>query len=63
MVGELACFNDPESYANNAVDGSKEELYEQLQQEVEAPPRHDVVIVMGDLNAKIGEDNEGWMWK
>ena len=28
--------------------------------EVEATPRHDVLIVMGDLNAKIGEDNEGW---
>ena len=34
--------------------------YEQLQREVETTPRHDVLIVMGDVNAKIGEDNEGW---
>ena len=45
---------------NDAEDESKEEFYEQLQREVEATPRHDVLIVMGDLNAKIGEDNEGW---
>ena len=45
---------------NDAEDESKEEFYEQLQREVEATPRHDVLIVMGDLNAKIGQDNEGW---
>ena len=43
---------------NDAEDESKEEFYEQLQWEVEATLRHDVLIVMGDLNAKIGEDNE-----
>ena len=45
---------------NDAEDESKEVFYEQLQREVEAAPRYDVLIVMGDLNAKIGEDNEGW---
>ena len=45
---------------NDAEDESKEEFYEQLQREVVATPRHDVLIVMGDLNAKIGQDNEGW---
>ena len=45
---------------NDAEDESKGEFYEQLQREVEATPRHDVLIVMGDLNAKIGQDNEGW---
>ncbi|KAL9977741.1 hypothetical protein ACROYT_G015180 [Oculina patagonica] len=45
---------------NDAEDESKEEFYEQLQREVEATPRHDVLIVTGDLNAKMGEDNEGW---
>ena len=46
---------------NDADDNSMVEFYEKLQQEVEATPRHDVLIVMGpDLNAKIGEDNEGW---
>ena len=44
----------------DAEDESKEEFSEQLQREVEATPRHDVLIVMGDLNAKIGEDNGGW---
>lgn len=45
---------------NDADNESKENFYEQLQRKVETTPRHDVLIVMGDLNAKIGEDNEGW---
>ncbi|XP_068701956.1 craniofacial development protein 2-like [Montipora capricornis] len=45
---------------NDANDESKEEFYDQLQQEVETTPRNDVLIVMGGLNAKIGEDNKGW---
>jgi len=45
---------------NDTEDESKEEFYEQLQRELEATPRHDVLIVMGDLNAKKGEDNVGW---
>ena len=45
---------------NDADDESKEEFYEQLQREVETTPRHDVLIVIGDLNVKIGEGNEGW---
>ena len=36
---------------NGADDESKEE---QLQRDVEATRRHDVLIVMWDLNAKIG---------
>ena len=38
---------------NDAEDEFKEEfyIYEQLQREVKATPRHDVLIVMGDLNA------------
>ena len=44
---------------NDAEDESKEEFYEQLQQGVVATPRHDVLIVMGDLNGKIGQGNEG----
>ena len=56
--------NSPSSkvYAptNDAEDESKEEIYEQLQREVEVALRHDVLIVMGDLNAKSGEDNKRW---
>lgn len=49
--------------SNDADDDSMVEFYEQLQQEAEATPRHDVrdcddCDVM-NLNAKIGEDNEG----
>ncbi|XP_020628455.1 craniofacial development protein 2-like [Orbicella faveolata] len=45
---------------SDADDESRGEFYEQLQREVETTPSHDVLIVMGDLNAKIGEGNEGW---
>ena len=45
---------------NDAEDESKEEFCERLQREVEASPRHDVLIVMGDLSAKNEEDNEEW---
>ena len=37
---------------NDVEDYSKEEFYEQLQREVEATPRHDVLIVMGTLMPK-----------
>ena len=50
----------PTNDGTQRIDESKEEFYEQLQQEVEATPRHDVLIVMEDLNAKIGQNNEGW---
>ena len=45
---------------NDAEDESKEKFYEQLQREVEATPRHDALIVLGDLNTKIEKDDEGW---
>lgn len=38
----------------------KDECHEQLQKVVERTPRHDILIVMGNANAKVGEDNEGW---
>lgn len=43
---------------NDADDDSMVEFYEQQQQEVEATPRHDVLIVM-ELGEE-REDNEGW---
>ena len=45
---------------NDADDESEEEYYKQLQREIEAAPRRDVLIVLGDLNGNIGEYNEGW---
>ena len=43
-------------------DGDEENkniFYEQLQAELEEIPRHDVIIVMDDMHAKIGDDNLG----
>ena len=34
-------------------------FYEQLQAELEKIPCHDVIIVMGDMNVKVGDDNLG----
>ena len=47
-------------------DDEKDDFYDQLQATFDTCNRHDVVIIMGDLNAKIGEDNkdmEGIMGK
>ena len=37
----------------------KDTFYDSLQRTVDETPRHDVLLVMGDLNAKVGSDNEG----
>ena len=39
---------------------AKELYYEQLQQICQRVPKHDLLIVMGDFNAKIGNDNKGY---
>ncbi len=51
---------------NQAEDEEKENFYDALQREVDSTPRHDVLMVNGDLNAKVGSDNtnkEGVMGK
>lgn len=43
-------------------DSEEEELdqfYEQVQAEIDQACKQDVVIVMGDWNAKVGENEEG----
>ena len=35
----------------------KEDWYEQLPAEVATVPQHDMLLVMGDMNGKIGSDN------
>lgn len=42
---------------NDSDDTRKDEFYEQLQAVLETTPRHDMRIVMGDLNAKMGNNN------
>jgi hypothetical protein len=44
---------------NEADDEEKTDFYLALQSEIEKVPTHDVTIVMGDLNAKVGNDNTG----
>ena len=35
-------------------------FYDQLQKELETVPNHDMVIVIGDTNAKVEDSNQGW---
>ena len=51
---------------NESTDDEKDDFYEQLHATFDTCNRHDIVIVMGDLNAKVGHDNkdmEGIMGK
>ena len=45
---------------NNSEEESKEAFYEQLQAELENTPGHEMKIVIGDLNAKVGSDNTNY---
>ena len=42
---------------NDSEEESKDAFYDQLQAELESTPGHEMKIVMGDLNAKVGGDN------
>ncbi|XP_063427083.1 craniofacial development protein 2-like [Mytilus trossulus] len=42
---------------NDAKEEEKEEFYQQLQDNVSSCNKNDMLIVMGDLNAKVGKDN------
>ena len=42
---------------NNAMDEKKDEFYHQLQDTISSCNRHDMIVVMGDLNAKLGNNN------
>ena len=45
---------------NEANVEDKDNFYEQLQTVVDSVYKHDTLLVMGDLNAKVGEDNKGY---
>ena len=43
---------------NDADDDTKDDFYDQLQKTVDEVPGHDMLIIMGDLNAKVGLPQE-----
>ena len=45
---------------NSADPEEKDNFYQQLQAIVHKTPKRDIQIVMGDLNAKVGEVNTNW---
>ena len=53
---------------NDAMDEEKDEFYHQLQDTISSGNRHDMIVVMGDLNAKLGNNNTNkekvivWCW-
>ena len=47
------CYAPTNDRENTDMDA----FYQQLQAEVDVIPRHDLTVVMGDLNAKVGSDS------
>ncbi len=45
---------------NDSDDKAKDKFYDQLQAELNNTPGHDMKIVMGDMNAKVGNDDTGY---
>ena len=41
----------------NEAEEDKDDWYEQLQQAASRVPQHDMLLIMGDINAKVGDDN------
>ncbi|XP_062602943.1 craniofacial development protein 2-like [Saccostrea cucullata] len=50
---------DSSSPTHDASDEEIDIFYNQLQSVLHRTPKHDMVIVMGDVNAKVGSDNTG----
>ena len=44
---------------NDSSEDEKDQFYSNLKTAVEQVPTHDVLIVVGNLNAKIGNENAG----
>ena len=45
---------------NDTDEEVKDHFYEKLQATVEKKPKHDLLVITGDLNAKVGSDVEGY---
>ena len=44
---------------NDSTDDQKDQFYNTLVDVINMTPRHDIIVVMGDFNAKVGFDNTG----
>ena len=53
-LGVIVCYAPTE----DAEDEEKDTFYDELQASVDETPSHDVLLIMGDLNAKVGVDNQ-----
>jgi len=51
----IVCYAPTE----DTEDDEKDSFYDNLQQVVDATPTHDVILIIGDLNAKVGTENKG----
>ena len=45
---------------NDSDDEEKDDFYNRLSTIFQSPPRRKIVMVMGDLNAKVGSNNTGY---
>ena len=52
IITQIQCYPP----TNDSEDTDKDAFYQQLQAEIDAVPRNDLTIVMGDLNAKVGSN-------
>ena len=43
-----------------ATDEDKDQFYRTLQRQIDKTPRHDILVLMGDFNAKVGDINTGY---
>ena len=57
------------SKTENSEEDNKDTFYEQLLAKIAKAPRHDLRIVIGDMNAKVGSDyflrnsyGKVWLW-
>ena len=52
----LVCY----APTNEADDNRKDSFYTKLQEVIDKIPKHDILLCIGDMNAKLGNDNEGF---
>jgi len=45
---------------NDAEEELKDEFYEKVQTILEETPRHDMLVITGGMNAKVGSDVQGY---